>query len=164
MSPETSVSPRRSPAPVVISLLLAGALILALGYGVGKRHQSAAPRGPNPPGALAILAPRSGDSTSDAMLRLDFRTDAPLELTPRGWLAGPWHVHAVVDGRPRMAAASDIRSLGDGRYEWTLRPGPGAHDVQLVWADVQHRVVTAGASAVVRVHVRGPTPRGGAGG
>lgn len=153
MSRETPVSPRRSPAPVVISLLLAGVLIVALGYWVGKRQAAGPADTASPPGTLGILRPLAGDSVG-AEVRLVFRTDAPLELTPRGWLAGSWHPHAMVDGQPRMAASSDIRRLGAGRFAWTLRLAPGDHRVRLVWATLQHRTVEAGASAARVLHVR----------
>ncbi len=153
MSPETPASPRRSPAPVVIALLLAGALILALGYGVGKRSEHAAAPTAEAPAGLRILAPQSGDSTAGPTLRLVFRTDAPLELTPRGWLAGSWHVHAMVDGQPTMAAAPDIQALGGNRFAWSLTLSAGDHEVQLRWADLRHTMVAAGASAAVRIHV-----------
>ncbi len=154
-----AAEPRRSIAPLVVSLLVAGALILVMGYWVGKR-QAAGAAVDSPPGNLTLLEPRDGAVVDGDALVLVFRTDAPLELTPRGWLAGAWHVHAMVDDVARMAGASDLRASGAGHFAWTLVLPPGEHTLALRWATLEHRVVTRGGSARIRVRVRGAARAG----
>ncbi len=160
--------PRRSIAPAVISLIVAGVLILVVGLWVGKRQAARAASGETAaaetPGALTILSPADGDELATDTTRLLFATPAPLELTPRGWLAGSWHPHVLVDGQERMAGATDIADLGDGRFAWRVSLPPGPHTLRLVWATLAHRIVESDASGTVSVRVGGSgTPADGPG-
>ena len=139
-------------APRIILLLVAGAILLAIGLWTGGNGGSQAPT--FAPAPLAILEPADSGSV-DAPLDVTFSTEAPLHLTPAGWQADGYHLHALLDGAQIMPGALDIRALGEGRYRWRLKDvGPGGHDIRLVWARADHHAIPEGASADVPFTVK----------
>ncbi|MEX2281705.1 MAG: hypothetical protein WEE89_04360 [Gemmatimonadota bacterium] len=142
MNPGDSPADQRpSLLPVIIGIGLAGALILGLGFWVARRPAAA---GQQP--EVRIISP-AGDTTTDGSVTLRFATSRPLELVPTGWGAGRYHLHAMVNGVERMPAASAIRPLSAGDYQWTLSELPDSAEVQLVWALPTHQQTGAGSSA-----------------
>ena len=80
--------------PTIFFILLVGVLLLAIGIWTGNDRGPAA--GPAGPDSLVINAPL--DSTQVAApLEIAFSTAAPLRLSPMGWQAGSYHIHAIVD-------------------------------------------------------------------
>ncbi|MGH7481074.1 MAG: hypothetical protein ACRELV_02890 [Longimicrobiales bacterium] len=138
----------------VVALLVGGAVILGLGYWAGKRQAGDARFGPQPPAALTMIRPAAGDTLPAGPTMLRFATSAPLELTPRGWMAGSYHLHAYVDGVEHMPGAADIRALDDGRFVWTLSLESGLRRLRLAWASGTHRALGTGSTAAITVHVR----------
>lgn len=134
----------------IVGFLLAGGIILALGFLRGGPDDE--PTGAPP--ALHILSPADGDSVP-APLQLTFMTDAPLHLDPMmGWVADEMHLHAMVSGTEVMPAAADIRPAGDARqWVWHLPAvTPGEHTIFLTWAG-RHHGNLAGATDTVRIRV-----------
>jgi hypothetical protein len=137
----------------IAGLVAVGLFVLLLGFWVASREAAVPPPGPEP---LVLLEPAEGDVVASPIV-LRFRTAAPLDIGRTGWGAGPYHVHAEVDGREIMPAAADIEPLEDGAYAWTLhRVEPGERAVRLTWSDPAHRVLEQGASRVVRIVVTDP--------
>ena len=139
-------APSRTPA--IIGFLIAGALILGLGFfgnRIGTGGDDALP-------ALRIAAPVDGDSVANPVI-IRFTTPADLELHEgMGWMAGELHLHAMVDGAEIMPAAADIRPSADG-WEWRLAPlEAGPRTLHLTWAG-RHHGNLAGPTDTVRIHV-----------
>ena len=130
--------------------MVLAAMVLLLTAALGREDTAliAAP----PP--LELIAPAPSDSIEGA-LELVFRTDARLQPQPGGWGVDGLHVHAEINGREIMPAASDISMRPDGAYTWTIGRAPaGEATVRLRWSDLDHRPLEEGATPVVRVHVR----------
>lgn len=139
----------RNRTPAIIGFLVAGALVLAIGFFVDSRD-AAAPADAVP--QLRTLAPGSGDTVSNPVL-LEFATAAPLRLSAAGWTAGDLHLHVMVDDDEIMPAAADIEAR-DSTYTWqlpTLRPGE--RRLFLTWAGRRHGNVDTGTDTL-RIHVR----------
>ncbi|HSJ10912.1 MAG TPA: hypothetical protein VK928_13395 [Longimicrobiales bacterium] len=139
-------TPSRTPA--IIGFLIAGAVILGLGFfgdRFARNDDATLP-------ALAIAAPADGDSLANPVT-LSFTSAAPLELhTGMGWMAGELHLHAMVDGAEIMPAAADIRPVGTG-YEWRLpNLDAGERTLYLTWAG-RHHGNLAGTSDTIRIHI-----------
>ncbi|HET9986672.1 MAG TPA: hypothetical protein VFQ38_24050 [Longimicrobiales bacterium] len=138
--------------PKILGFLVAGALLIAVSLWVGDRRGTATAS--SGPAALVVGQP-AADATVAEPLVVEFATTAPLRLTPAGWQADAYHLHALVDGAQRMPAANDITDLGGGRFRWTLGSvGPGPHELRLIWARPDHRSVPEGASEVVSFQVK----------
>lgn len=137
-----------SRTPAIIGFLIAGLLVLGLGF-FGDRFTAGGDQQLPP---LTLVSPRSGDSVANPVM-LQFRTPAQLELhSGMGWMAGELHLHAMVDGTEVMPAAADIRAAGDG-WEWQLPPlEPGNRQVHLSWAGRHHGNLTT-PSDTARIHV-----------
>lgn len=147
---------RRDLRAVAIALLAGGAVILGLGYWVGKR-QAGLPSGARAPAEIVLVSPTSGDSLAGPGVTIEFRTAAQLRLTPRGWMAGPWHLHAYVDGVEHMPAAASIEALDGDGFRWRLPDvASGPRRLRLAWASEQHATLGTGASREVRFHLGGP--------
>lgn len=143
--------------PTIFFILLVGVLLLAIGIWTGNDRGPAV--GPAGPDSLVINAPL--DSTQVAApLEIAFSTAAPLRLSPMGWQAGSYHIHAIVDTAQVMPGTLDIQSLGQGQFTWRLGSvQPGVHNVRLVWARPDHRTVPDGASQEITVMIT-PAPAG----
>jgi hypothetical protein len=139
---------RPSALPAALGLALAALLILGLGLWTATRRKT----DPGSPSVTVIQPAR--DTVVSHQLTLRFSSSLPLSLQPTGWGAGRYHLHALVNGQERMAAAADIRTLSDSTYEWQLADLPDSARIQLVWALPNHRRLTQGASRLIRVHVR----------
>lgn len=139
-------------APRIILLLIAGAILLAIGLWTGGDGDRAAR--PAGPAALSIIQP-ADSAEVPSPLDITFSTDAPLRLTPAGWQADRYHLHALLDGGQVMPGALDIRALGDHRFHWRIRAvQPGAHTLRLVWARPDHRSIPEGASDEVAFQLK----------
>lgn len=140
---------RPSPVvPVAIGILLTAVLLAALGYLASQRRQAQS----GPPN-LTLLGPARGQVV-DSPLVIRFASGAPIRLTPNGWLAGRWHLHARVNGIEHMPAAADI-SASDSTYDWVVPAVPrGRASVRLGWADLRHREVTGGRTNEIDIVVR----------
>lgn len=138
-----------SRTPAIVGFLIAGFLVLAIGWivssrGGGPRHAAVPP--------LRVIAPASGD-TVDNPVALEFRTPAALKSGPAGWVADDLHLHAMVDDREIMPAAADIQS-GDSTFVWRLpRLETGARRIHLTWAGRHHGNLVGPRDTVV-VYVR----------
>ncbi len=140
--------------PMIFFLLLVGVVLLAIGIwtGNGQRRPVATSAAPD---SLLITGP-ADSAQVPAPLDITFSTRAPLRLTPMGWQAGGYHLHAVVDTTQLMPGTMDIRSLGQGDFTWRLASvQPGLHHVRLVWARSDHRTIPEGASDEIVVTVTG---------
>ncbi len=135
--------PSRTPA--IVGFLLAGALLLAIGFFVSSRTQKS-----SPPPELRILQPRTGDTVAHPVA-LSFATPAALRLTRAGWTADELHIHLLLDGNEVMPAAADI-SASDTSFSWRLPPlQPGSHQVYLTWAARHHGNIESPADTAVFV-------------
>ncbi len=140
--------------PTIFFLLLAGVVLLVIGIWTGNNDRPSARA--TAPDSLVITAP-ADSSEAAAPLEIAFATRAPLRLSPMGWQAGVYHLHAVVDTAQVMPGAMDIRALGQGNFTWRLASVlPGMHHVRLVWARADHRTIPEGASAEITVMVNPP--------
>ncbi|HEX6558620.1 MAG TPA: hypothetical protein VF021_04140 [Longimicrobiales bacterium] len=131
----------RSIVPVVIGIALTAALLLGLVLVTSKRNaeENAVP-------SLTVLAPLP-QSTTDSPLVVRFRSAQPLQLGTSGWGYQQLHLHAWLNDVQYMPAASDVRRLADGSYQWSLPAVPrGPVTLRLGWADARHRPLAAGAS------------------
>lgn len=155
-----SYAPARAPrpdgpkplTPKLLGFLVAGALLIAVSLWIGDRRV-AAPASSGP--ARLLVSRPAPDATVAQPLVVEFATTAPLRLTPAGWQADTYHLHALVDGAERMPGANDITDLGGGRFRWTFGTvGVGPHELRLVWARPDHRSVPEGASDVVAFQVK----------
>ena len=135
---------RPSLLPAVIGLVLAGALILVLGFWTASRPE----RADHP--TVDLLQP-ARDTTVTGPLTLVFRTSQRLNMEPTGWGTGRHHIHVLANGIELMPAAADIRPVGNDRYEWVLTSLPDSVQLQLVWALPNHSRLTAGSSRSVLV-------------
>ena len=134
--------------PAIIGFLIAGALILAVGFIAGMRDGSPADGLP----ALAVISPADGDSLSNP-ITLEFTTPAPLRLGTAGWMAGDMHLHLMAGDTELMPAASDI-TAGETSFTWQLPRLPaGTHRVYLTWAG-RHHGNLAGTTDTLRLHIR----------
>ena len=134
--------PQRPLLPVVIGIALTIVLLAGLGY-LAQVRRNAAPATPT----IRLVQP--GAQPADSPLAIRFISSRPLELTTNGWVSGPWHLHARINGTEFMPAAAEITAT-DSVYTWTLpavRRGPIA--LKLGWADQRHREVSTGSSDVV---------------
>lgn len=142
-------------APRIILLLVAGAILLAIGLWTGGNGGNGRPAAPTAaPAPLVIVEP--GDSAEvSAPLDVTFTTDAPLRLTPAGWQASHYHLHALLDGASVMPGALDIRALGEQHFRWRIKTvDAGPHTLRLVWARPDHRAIPEGASEEVSFQVK----------
>jgi hypothetical protein len=139
--------PPRSILPVVVGIVLTIVLLAGLGY-LAQLRRNATPNTP----ALTVIRPTS--EPLDSPFVVEFNSSEPLELTPNGWVADAWHLHARVNGVEYMPAAAEITSSGN-TYRWTLPAVPrGPVSFKLGWADQRHREVSTGSSDVVETIVR----------
>lgn len=105
---------------------------------------------------ITVLRPAEGAEVSDPV-EVIFATEAPLRLTPRGWMAGDLHLHASFGGLELMPGAADIEAVGTGRFRWLLPArDPGPDTLRLYWSDQSHRPVVEGGSPAVPVEVKAP--------
>lgn len=134
--------------PAIIGFLVAGALILAVGFVAGMRDGSSDGGVP----ALTVLGPPDGDTVTNPVT-LRFTTPAPLRLGTAGWMAGDKHLHLMVGDVEHMPAAADI-TAGDDSFAWRLPALPiGTHRVYLTWAG-RHHGNLQGTTDTVHLHVR----------
>jgi hypothetical protein len=132
----------------MIGIALTAALLIGLGYLTSSRR-SAAPRAQ----PVEILAP-ADQATVDSPLVVLFVTREPLALHPTGWGTDDLHLHARVAGVEYMPAAAEIVQT-DSVFRWTLPSVPrGSHTIQLGWADLRHRELSAGKSRQINVTIR----------
>lgn len=146
----TTVRSPEQPAPlwpVVAGFLLAGSLLLGLGFWVAYRTPA-----PSGPPSLELIQP-AGDTSVRGPLHVTFRTGRPLALHPTGWGAGRYHLHMLLDSSELMPAAADIRALGANRYTWRVAKPAQTVRLQLIWSLPNHSRVPTGASRAVRVTV-----------
>jgi hypothetical protein len=140
-------APGRTPA--IIGFLIAGAVILGLGFLAGLRGGGGDGDSAVPP--LHILAPAHGDTVTNPVI-LRFYTPAALRIERFGWGAGDLHVHVMADAREIMPAAADIESDGDA-FVWRLPPlDAGPRRLYLTWAARDHRNLV-GIADTVLLHV-----------
>ena len=117
---------------LILGFLIGGAILVGVSmFASGTR------------GSEDVTVPARDIITRDTAVanpvRLVFRTDPPLALTPMGWMAGDMHLHVLVDSVPLMAGAQDIEALPGGGFAWTLPPiAPGTHNIRLFWSDERH--------------------------
>ena len=133
----------------IVGFLLAGAVILGLGFCLGGNGSGSA-------GAIAplrILDPADGDTLTNPV-NLIFRTTAQLRLDPSmGWTADDMHLHAMADSVEIMPAARDIALQDDSLYTWRLPVLPaGTHRIYLTWAG-RHHGNLRGTADTIRVHI-----------
>ena len=134
--------------PVFIGVGLTVALLFGIGV-VAERRRNAAPLAQ----PIHLVAPRDGQSV-DSPLVIRFSTAEPLELHPTGWGTAKLHLHARVGGVEHMPAADELTGAGSV-FSWTMPAVPrGTHTVQLGWADLHHRELTAGRTAPFTITVR----------
>lgn len=134
--------------PAIIGFLVAGALILAVGFVAGMRDGSSDGGVP----ALTVLGPADGDTVTNPVT-LEFTTPAPLRLGTAGWTAGDMHLHLMVGDVEHMPAAADI-TAGDTSFAWRLPSLPaGTHRVYLTWAG-RHHGNLQGTTDTLHLHVR----------
>lgn len=134
--------------PAIIGFLIAGAIILALGFlagqGGGADDLDGVPE-------LSIRSPQPGDTLTNPVT-VEFVTPAPLELGPAGWVARDMHLHIMVDDVELMPAAADIQPAGAG-FVWTLpQLEPGTHRLYLTWAG-RHHGNLRGQTDTVQLHI-----------
>lgn len=134
--------------PAIIGFLIAGAIILALGFLAGQG--GGADDLDSVPG-LSVIRPQSGDTVANPVA-VEFTTPAALELGPAGWVARDLHLHIMVDGRELMPAAADIEPAGAG-FVWILPPlEPGDRRLYLTWAG-RHHGNLRGQTDTIEVHI-----------
>lgn len=143
MTAEPHVTPLM---PAVVGFVLAGALVLLLGFWVASRPPRVHPQ-------LALLAPRQ-DTVLHGPIRVQFQTSLPLRLQATGWGSGSYHVHALLDSTELMPAAADLRAIGPNQYEWVLPALEKPQRLQLVWALPNHARLPMGSSSTVRIAPR----------
>lgn len=135
--------------PAIIGFLIAGAVILGLGF-LASVWQSDEPVAAAAP-PLHIVAPVHGDTVSNPVT-IRFHTPADLQLRPSGWTAGDLHLHVMADDREIMPAAADISPTGT-QFDWQLPPlEPGTRRLYLTWAGRDHRNLI-GIADTVYLHV-----------
>jgi hypothetical protein len=119
--------------PAIVGFLIAGALVLGIGFYVGGRERTMGDGVPE----LTIDWPRSGDTVSNPVA-IRFRTEAPLALTERGWTAHDMHLHILAGTLEIMPGATDITREGTV-FVWRLSSlPPGDHTIVLTWAGRNH--------------------------
>jgi hypothetical protein len=142
-------APPPSRTPAIIAFLVAGAVILTLGF-VGSLFRDREPVERVP--ALRLLAPAAGDTVDNPVV-LRFSTPADLRLGRAGWTAGDLHLHAMAGQREIMPAAADITVAGGG-FSWRLPAlSPGEHRIHLTWAGRSHANLS-GPSDTIRIFIR----------
>ncbi|CAN5784526.1 hypothetical protein BH23GEM10_BH23GEM10_04070 [soil metagenome] len=134
--------------PAIVGFLIAGAIILALGFMVGRSDGANDLDGVP---ELSIRSPQPGDTLANPVA-VEFVTPAPLELGPAGWVARDMHLHIMVDDTELMPAAADIRPAGAG-FIWTLPPlETGDRRVYLTWAG-RHHGNLRGHTDTIQLHI-----------
>lgn len=134
--------------PAIIGFLIAGTIILVLGFlagqGGGADDLDGVPE-------LSISSPQQGDTLTNPVA-VEFVTPARLELGPAGWVARDMHLHIMVDGTELMPAAADIQPAGAG-FIWMLPPlEPGARRIYLTWAG-RHHGNLRGQTDTLQLHI-----------
>jgi hypothetical protein len=125
-----------SRTPAVAGFLIAGALLLAIGYIANRQSSVVGDVAPDLP-PLSITAPASSDTVRNP-IELRFTTPAQLELTRDGWTADDMHLHLMIDGNEVMPAATDITATS-GAFVWRLPLlDSGTHRLYLTWAARHH--------------------------
>jgi hypothetical protein len=154
--PEPTPPPRdrnRPLTPTVMLLLVLGAILLAIGLWTGGNDRGLS-TAPAAPAQLTIVDPVDSAEVA-APLEVTFSTTAPLHLTPTGWQATRYHLHALIDGTSVMPGALDLHDLGEGHFRWRIKGmAPGSHTLRLVWARPDHRAIPEGASDEVEFELR----------
>jgi hypothetical protein len=132
---------------VIAGFLIAGAIILAIGFLVPG--PTGAPDDRVPP--IRVLAPADGD-TLQGPVTVRFRTTSELSLKQEGWTAGELHLHAMVDELEIMPAAADVAG-SDSVFEWRLPAlEPGDRRLYLTWAG-RHHGNLRGVTDTIRFHL-----------
>jgi hypothetical protein len=141
--------PRAARTPAIIGFLIAGAVILVLGFLASLRQAAEPVTAAAPP--LYIVAPIHGDTVANPVT-IRFHTPADLQLGRAGWTAGDLHLHVMADDREIMPAAADISATGT-QFDWRLPPlEPGTRRLYLTWAGRDHRNLI-GIADTVYLHV-----------
>lgn len=141
--------PPAARTPAIIGFLIAGAVILGLGFLASLRQAAEPITTVAPP--LYIVAPGHGDTVANPVT-IRFRTSADLQLGRAGWTAGDLHLHAMADDREIMPAAADI-TLAGPQFTWRLPPlEPGTRRLYLTWAGRDHRNLV-GIADTVHLHI-----------
>ena len=142
--------PRRSIAPVIIGLTITGLLLVFLAYAT-KRRTAELKDVPQ----LTLLFPAANDVLNNPVI-VRFTSSQPIKLAATGWGYKRLHLHAWIDNTQYMPAATDIREISTGTYEWTLNGVQPGNDkiLYLAWADASHHPIPEGASPRLTISVR----------
>ena len=123
-------------------------MLIGLGYLAEKRRHAAPLAQP-----INIIQPLD-QQVVDSPLVLRFKTSEPLKLHPTGWGTDRLHLHARVGSIEFMPAAAEITATDSG-FSWVLAGVPrGRHTINVGWADLHHRELSAGRAAPFTVTVR----------
>jgi hypothetical protein len=148
-----SPTPPVSTRGIALGVALIALALVAMGLWADRQGRSIAAAERHPP-AIELLAPAEG-AVLRGVVELRFASPADLRRGPGGWVSGPFHLHAAVDGQEIMPGAADLARTGEGEYRWTLGTLPaGMREIRLFWSDRYHREVEGSGTAPVRVEIR----------
>ncbi len=128
---ETSDASRR---PVILAFLIGGFSLVGLSIFSQTARDGDAVRVPD-----RVIRDQA---TSRLAPKIHFNTNAELQVTAMGWMAGSLHIHILVDSVSHMPGTRDLVRQSDDSFQWSMPAGAsGTHDIGLYWADSRHRAI-----------------------